>query len=232
MSVLPPAISTKRHLKPTLLQNGDRMKAVEFERLYAAMPNLKKAELLRGVVYMPSPVSLDSHGEPHSDVVSFLGFYKSLTKGLRTGDNTTLRLDEDNQPQPDAMLFIPSAFGGQSTVSSDKYMVGAPELAFEVAATSRNYDLGEKKDVYATFGVREYVVWQVEADVLEWFILRDGQFVIHEPDADQIYRSTIFPGLWLDWQALLTGDLARVLAVVQQGCATPEHAAFVERLKA
>jgi Uma2 family endonuclease len=206
------------------------MKADEFEARYTAMPYLKKAELLRGVVYMPSPVTLDQHGEPHSEIVGWLLYYRAMTRGLRSGDNTTLRLGGADQPQPDALLMIPESAGGQAAVSEDGYVTGAPELACEIAYSSGSYDLGVKKDVYAEFGVREYLVWQVESDAIEWFALRDGRYVTLDPGPDNVLRSEVFPGLWLDWQALLTGDLARVFSILQQGCATPEHQAFVQRL--
>ncbi|HKB02523.1 MAG TPA: Uma2 family endonuclease, partial [Gemmataceae bacterium] len=136
------------------LEAGDEMTAAEFERRYNAMPELKKAELLRGIVYMPSPVRLDQHGEPHSDMIGWLAMYKAFTPGVRGGDNSTVRLDEKNEPQPDILLLIPQSAGGQSTVSADGYVTGAPELVCEVASSSRSYDLGVKLGVYRDFGVR------------------------------------------------------------------------------
>ena len=230
MPTLPAPSPKPRRIVTPPLRNGDRMKAAEFEARYTAMPYLKKAELLRGVVYMPSPVTLDQHGQPHSEIVGWLLYYRAMTPGLRSGDNTTVRLGDADQPQPDALLMIPGSAGGQADVSDDGYVTGAPELVAEIAYSSASYDLGAKMEVYALFGVREYLVWQVENDAIEWFVLRDGRYVTIEPGPDNILRSEAFPGLWLDWQALLTGDLARVFAVLQQGCATPEHEAFVRRL--
>src|SRR3954462_8759538 len=176
---------------------------------------------------MLSPLTLVQHGEPHSEIVGWLLYYRAMTPGLRSGDNTTVRLGEADQPRPDALLMIPRSAGGQADVSDDDYVTGAPELVCEIAYSSGSYDLGAKMEVYAQFGVREYLVWQVENDAVEWFALRDGRYVAVDPGPDNVLRSEVFPGLWLDWQALLTGDLARVFAVLQQGCATPEHAAFV-----
>lgn len=212
------------------LEAGDEMTAAEFERRYNSMPELKKAELLRGIVYMPSPVRLDQHGEPHSDMIGWLTMYKAFTPGVRGGDNSTVRLDEKNEPQPDILLLIPQSAGGQSTVSADGYVTGAPELVCEVASSSRSYDLGVKLGVYRDFGVREYVVWRVGDDAIDWFVLRGDRYEPLSRGPDGIFRSEVFPGLWLDPAALIAGDLARVLAVVQQGAALPEHAAFVRRL--
>jgi Uma2 family endonuclease len=206
------------------------MTAAEFERRYNAMPELKKAELLRGIVYMPSPVRLTQHGEPHSDMIGWLTMYKAFTPGIRGGDNSTVRLDEKNEPQPDILLLVPSSAGGQSTVSGDGYVTGAPELVCEVASSSRSYDLGVKLGVYRDFGVREYVVWRVGDDAIDWFVLRGDRYEPLLGGPDRIYRSEVFPGLWLDSDALIAGDLARVMAVVQQGAGSPEHAAFVRRL--
>jgi Uma2 family endonuclease len=194
------------------------------------MPELKKAELLEGVVYMPSLVRLEHHGKPHLRLAGWIATYESLTPGVEAGDNTTARLNQLNEPQPDLLLFLPSSAGGQASISEDGYVTGAPEFVCEVAASSRSYDLGAKKKVYLKFGVKEYVLWQVEENGIEWFVLENGQYVSRSPDTDEIFRSTVFPGLWLDWKALLTGDAARVFAVVHQGCATPEHAELVKRL--
>ncbi len=232
MKTLATAPTPKERLVTPLLHNGDCMKANEFEARYTAMPYLKKAELLQGVVYMASPVSLLYHGQPHSEVVGWLLFYRSLTRGVLSGDNSTVRLGAKDQPQPDALLMIPPSAGGQATIQSDGFVSGAPEFACEIAYTSSSFDLGVKKEVFAKHSVREYLVWAIDARSIEWFILQDGQYVSRDPGPDDIFRSTVFPGLWLDWKALLTGDLARVFAVVQQGCATPEHQAFVERLAA
>lgn len=223
-------VRTRPKVEPPPLEAGDRMTAAEFERRFDAMPELKKAELLRGVVYMPSPVRLDHHGEPHADMVSWLGMYKAFTPGVRTGDNSTTRLDDLNEPQPDILILIPASAGGQSTVSPDDYVTGPPELVCEIASSSRSYDLGVKLDVYREFGVREYVVWRVGDDAIDWFVLRGDHYESLPPSQDGICRSEIFPGLWLDPAALIAGDMARVLAIVQQGAASPEHATFVRRL--
>jgi Uma2 family endonuclease len=212
------------------LEHGDRMKAAEFEARYSSMPELKRADLLRGEVYMPSPVRHQSHAQPHADLVTWLGVYRALTPRVELGDNGTIRLDDENEPQADVLLRIPAEAGGQSRVSTDDYLTGAPEVVCEVASSSRSYDLGVKLDVYREFGVREYVVWRVGDDAIDWFVLRGGQYVPLAPGPDVIYRSEVFPGLWLDPAALIAGDMGRVLAVVQQGAATSEHQAFVERL--
>lgn len=213
------------------LENGDRLSRVEFERRYDAMPNLKKAELIEGIVYMPSPVRLSQHGEPHSYLMGWLVVYISATPGVRVGDNTTARLDLDNEPQPDGCLLIDPEYGGQARISEDDYIEGAPELALEVASSSVSYDLHAKRNVYRRNGVKEYIVWRVLDEAIDWFVLRDGQYERLAPGDDGILRSEVFPGLWLDPAALLRHDLATVLSTVQQGVASPEHAAFVNALQ-
>ena len=230
MSKLPPKPAGGKRPPFPPLENGDRMKAAEFEARYAAMPHVKRADLLNGVVYMPSPTRYEAHAQPHIMMAAWIDNYCMFTPGLDGGDNSTLRLDDDNQPQADLCLRLPAAVGGQSTVSADDYLTGAPELVCEVAASSRSYDLGAKRDVYARFGVREYVVWQVEENGIDWFVLRDGQYVSVDPGPDNLFRSEVFPGLWLDWQALLNGDRAAVFAALQRGCSIPEHQAFAQRL--
>jgi Uma2 family endonuclease len=214
------------------LENGDRLTRAEFERRYDAMPGVKKAELIEGVVYMPSPVRLRRHGEPHAQILVWLGIYQALTKGVIAADNASARLDLDNEPQPDALLMIDPERGGQARVSEDDYIEGAPELVAEVAASSVSIDLHKKLHVYRRSGVREYVVWRVQDRKIDWFVLRDGEFILLDPVEKGHYRSTTFPGLWLDATALVAGDMAKVLDVVRQGLATPEHAKFVSDLAA
>jgi Uma2 family endonuclease len=212
------------------LEPGDRISRAEFERRYEAMPQLKKAELIEGVVYMPSPVRHRHHGHPHAWLIGWLIQYEAATPGVETGDNSTARLDLDNEPQPDGLLLIAPDRGGQARISVDDYIESAPELVVEVAASSASYDLNTKLTVYRRNGVREYLVFRVRDREVDWFVLRDGLFEPLRPTSDGILRSEVFPGLWLDVAALVRGDLPQVLAVVQQGVNTPEHAAFVAGL--
>ncbi|MDH3600278.1 MAG: Uma2 family endonuclease [Candidatus Tectomicrobia bacterium] len=212
------------------LENGDRLSRVEFESRYEAMPHVKKAELIEGVVYMPSPVRHRLHGEPHSYVMGWLVLYKASTPGVQVSDNSTVRLDLDNEPQPDAILLIDPERGGQTRLSEDGYVEGAPELVVEVASSSASYDLHAKQHVYRRNGVREYVVWRVLDQAVDWFVLREGEYERLQPGADGLLRSNVFAGLWLDPDALVQDDLATVLATVQQGAASLEHEAFVARL--
>ena len=213
-----------------VLESGDRMSRPEFERRYACMPHVKKAELIEGVVYMPSPVRLQRHATPHIQIGAWLTVYAAATPGTIPADNGTVRLDLDNEPQPDALLLIDPARGGQSHISADDYIEGAPELVAEIAASSVSIDLNAKLNAYRRNGVREYVVWRVLNRQVDWFVLRDGEYQHLAPDDRGIFRSEVFPGLWLDPAALVAGDMARVLAVLQEGIASPDHATFVARL--
>ena len=212
------------------LQAGDHLDADEFERRYDAMPEDNKAELIEGIVYMSSPVSHDQHGRPHFYTAGWLASYVGHTPGVEGGDNSTLRLDTRNRPQADLLLLIDPARGGQAK-RANGYIVGGPELLVEVSASTVSMDLNTKLEVYRRAKVREYVVWRVEDDEIDWFVLRRNRFVRLAPQ-DGILKSEIFPGLWLDPAALVRLDLARVLEVVALGIASPEHAAFVSRLGA
>jgi len=212
------------------LETGDRLSRAEFERRYNAMPLLKRAELIEGVVYVPSPVRSTRHAEPHFDLIIWLGHYKWATPGVRGADNATTRLDLDNEPQPDAVLFIDPAKGGQARISPDDYVVEAPELVAEVASSSVSYDLTDKFKVYRRNGICEYLVWRVLDRQIDWFVLREGEYVRLPLDEAGLYRSEVFPGLWLDPTALVGGDTTTVSAAIQRGLASPEHAAFVARL--
>jgi Uma2 family endonuclease len=212
------------------LEQGDHLTRAEFERRYEAMPELKKAELIEGVVYMPSPVRAEQHGEPDANLGGWLFTYKVQTPGLLTPSNSTLRLDNDNEPQPDNVLMIHPDHGGQAKLDADGYIEGAPELVAEISASSVSIDLHSKLRVYRRNGVKEYIAWRVLDRAIDWFVLRDGEYMRLVPDGDGILRSEIFPGLWLNVPALLEGKLDRVLATLQEGIASPEHQAFVARL--
>jgi Uma2 family endonuclease len=215
-------------LKLPPLENGDRLTRTEFERRYIAMPDLKKAELIEGIVYMSSPVRV-IHSQPHADLMAWLGVYRAATPGICAHDNPTVRLDADNEPQPDAVLRIER--GGRSTISDDDYVEGAPELVIEIADSSASYDLHDKLRVYRRNGVREYIVWRTQSQQIDWFYLVDGEYQPLLPDAAGIIRSRQFPGLWLTVDRLLAGDLLTVLQVLQQGIATAEHQTFVDGSK-
>jgi Uma2 family endonuclease len=214
-----------------LLENGDRLTRKEFERRYHAMPWLKKAELIEGVVFMPSPLHFEQHAEPHARIMGWLAAYWAATPGIELADNATLRLDADNEFQPDALLRLPERAGGRSRVSRDDYLEGAPELIVEVAATSASHDLHDKRKVYRRNGVREYLVWLVRDGRALWFVLEDDEYQPLQPGTDGLARSRIFPGLALNVQALLDGDLARVLADQQRCLGGEEHQRFMDFLR-
>ena len=212
------------------LENGDRLNRYEFERRYNAMLHLRKAELIEGVVYMAAALRFRSHGQPHGRIITWLGNYEAATNGVELGDNPSVRLDLDNEPQPDAVLLIQAQCGGQSRLSADDYIEGAPELVVEVAASSVSIDLGDKKRAYRRNGIKEYIVWQVLDQKLDWFSLQEGEYVPLLVDADGVIRSRVFPGLWLAVDDLLAGNMVQVLAVLQAGLIATEHIAFVQTL--
>ena len=213
------------------LEQGDHLTREEFHRRYEAMPHLRKAELIEGVVHMPSPVNFKKHGKPHFDGIGWLWNYVALTPGTLGGDNSTLKLDLKNEPQPDAFLIVAPECGGQVQFDADGYIIGAPELINEISASSASYDLHSKLEAYRRNRVKEYVVWRVLDRAIDWFILEGDQFARLPCDAG-IFRSCAFPGLWLDAPALIDGNLPKVLHIVQQGIATEEHQRFLVSLRA
>lgn len=225
-----PTYSRLHGLQTPPLENGDRLNQLEFERRYNLMPHVKKAELVEGVVYMASPLRFELHAEPHGDLIVWLGNYKVSTPSVRLGDNPTVRLDLDNEPQPDAVLLIDASAGGQSCLGEDGYIEGAPELVAEIAASSAAIDLGDKKRAYRRNGVQEYIVWQVFDQKIDWFSWQNGDYVSLLPDEDGVMRSSIFPGLWLQVAAMLEGNMPQVLAVLQMGLISVDHQAFVQQL--
>ncbi len=226
----PPVVAAPAPNAVPLLEPGDRLSRAEFERRYDAMPGLKKAELIEGVVHIPSPVRHHRHGRPHAQLIGWMVAYEAGTPGVQTADNATARLDLDNAAQPDALLLIDPARGGQARISDDDYVEYAPELVAEVASSTASFDLHTKLQVYRRSGVREYIVWRVSDRAIDWFVLREGVYAPLDPGPDGLLKSEVFLGLWLDAAALVRGDLAAVLDAVRRGLASPEHAAFAARL--
>ncbi len=216
-------------MRQPALQHGDRLGREEFERLYALRPDLKKAQLIEGVVYMPSPVSV-AHSEPHAMILGILLVYSAFTPGVRCYDNATVRLDLDNEPQPDVLLRIDPEHGGQSRVSEDGYIEGPPELVVEVAATSSSVDLHDKLRAYRRNGVREYAVWRTQERRVDWFELTGGEYRLLPPDDEGAVESRRFPGLRIAVPALLAGNLAAALDAVNRSIDSPEHRRFAARL--
>jgi Uma2 family endonuclease len=207
--------------------NGDRMTRAEFHIIYDKLSDDFRAELVGGVVYVASPLKL-RHGASHVHLGGVLVAYMARTPGTQVADNATILLGDDGEPQPDLFIRILPEFGGQSQTTDDDYVAGAPEFIVEIAASSRSIDLHAKYDDYRRYGVLEYLVVSIEDRRLHWFDLRaDLELGI---DADRVLRARTFPGLWIDSDALWAGDHAKLLATLEQGMATAEHAEFVRKL--
>jgi hypothetical protein len=227
MAANPSDISTA--LDWTDLQTGDRMTREEFHRIYVQSPKSFKAELVRGIVYVASPLKR-RHGTMHPALATLFYTYQGHTPGVETGDNTTILLGEEGEPQPDLYLRILPEFGGQSQTTRDDYVQGAPELLTEIAGSSRAIDLHDKRHDYRQYGVREYLVVILKEKTIRWFDLRADQEL--QPDADGVFRLRCFPGLWMNANALFAGDFGRLMTTLNEGLVTPEHADFVKRLAA
>jgi Uma2 family endonuclease len=207
---------------------GQRLDRATFHERYEAMPPGTKAELVGGVVYMPSPLGYE-HGERDQELGYWLGHYKARTRGVRAAHNATTQFDDYGEPQPDIQLRIPEELHGQSRIIGG-YVVGPPELIVEVSKTTRKYDLVDKKADYERAGVAEYLFVGLDPQEVRWFVRRGRRFEEMPPDAEGVYRSTVFPGLWLDCRAFFADDTEALIATLERGLATPEHAAFVARL--
>lgn len=214
------------------LENGDHLSRPEFERRYEAMPDSTRAELIEGVVYVRASPVCARHGTPHFNAISWLGIYAAETTGVIGRDNTTVRLDMKNEPQPDAFLIIDPAAGGQAIIDEDNYIAGAPELVVEIAASSASYDLHQKLAAYRRNGVKEYVTWRVLDRVIDWRVLRGADYILLAPDERGLLKSEILPGLTLDTAALIKGDMKRVGRVQRAALRTPEYKAFAAKLSA
>lgn len=196
------------------LEAGDRLTREEFHRRYCQREDLKKAELIEGVVYVPSPARFTKHGSPQGHGITWLGVYAARTPGARFAADATVFLGLSSEVQPDACLFRIEPGGPR--INSDDYIEGPPQLVFEAAASSASYDLGAKLELYRRSGVREYVAWRVLDEAIDWFRLRGQAYERVEPDGRGVVESAVFPGLRLNVPKMLAGDLAGVLAELEQ----------------
>jgi Uma2 family endonuclease len=199
--------------RPLPLESGELMHSREFLRRYERMPQVKKVELIEGIVYMGSPVSV-RHAKPDNLIQTWLGTYASLHPETEVHANVTVVLDAENTVQPDALLRRLPEHGGTTRVTDEGYLAGPPELIVEVASSSASIDLRDKRRAYCRNGVREYVVWRVADDRVDWFCLEGDEYVPQAPDAEGFQNSHAFPGLRLAVEALLAGDSRKVLAAL------------------
>lgn len=181
---------------------------------------------------MAASVRRKHHGRPHSRLVALLFEYELETPGVEAGDNSTLQFGPDDDAQADAYLLILPECGGQCRFTDDDYIAGGPELVVEVSSSSVPRDLKKKLPLYRNNSVREYVVWKTAEREILWFRLTDGEFAETSPDEGGVFRSSVFPGLWLDPAALIEGNLKQVMSVLRDGLASEEHAGFVKQLAA
>jgi Uma2 family endonuclease len=221
--------TTPRGTTSLILHEGARLKSDEFLERYSNMPELKKAELINGVAYMTPTVS-NRHGNPHADLICWLGFYRLYTPGVTCGDNVTTIFDEENTFQPDVYFRVLSQ-GTASGLTPEGYLTQPPDWIAEIATTSARLDLGPKMEVYARHGVREYLVWRTEDREIDWFVLREGEYQPLSQEENGIIRSEVFPGLWLHAEALLNRNLAQLAEGVELGCQHPSHAEFVAQIQ-
>jgi Uma2 family endonuclease len=212
------------------LENGEHLEADEFLLRYEAMPEVKKAELIQGIVYMGSPVRADQHGRPDNILQGWGALYCSATPGVECASNSTVRLGRRDVPQPDVLLQILPEFGGRSRIDQSGYIVGAPELVVEVAASSSAIDAHEKRESYLRAGALEYLLWRTRDKSIDWWHLQDGDYLPLPVDSDGIIRSKVFPGLWLNRAAILKMDRAALMRTLQDGLTSSEHSAFVQKL--
>ncbi len=198
------------------------------------MPLVKKAELVNGIVHMPSPVSLTRHAGPDFLIHGWLFAYAVATPELAGATNATVRLSAEDIPQPDSLLMIRPEYGGAARIGDDGFIEGPPELVVEIAGSSASIDLGAKLQIYHRAGVREYLVWITGEPRVEWRTWNDdsGEYDFLAAGTEGVAQSRVFPGLWLDVAALLDHDAARLLTKLKRGLASAAHRTFRKKLTA
>lgn len=221
----------KRERRPELppLTSGDRLDQPTFHARYEVMPENFRAELVGGVVYVSSPVT-NWHAVYHAQIVTWLGYYAAQTPGVEAADNGTVILDEENEPQPDGALRIVEQSGGASRIDERGYVIGPPELHVEVAYTSEAIDLHDKREQYARTGVQEYLVVLIQEQRIRGFRRRGSRFADVKISGDGIWKSSLFPGLWLSVRAMPDRDMSTVIGTLNEGISTQSHSDFLSRL--
>ena len=215
-------------IEPLLIRPGDRMPLEEFLERWDQMPELKFAELIDGVVYMPSPASR-THRNLDGLIQTVCGSYNARTLGTESGPNGTWLMTPSSAPQPDCSINILPEYGGRSTTRKG-LLAGVPEFVAEICHSSRAYDLGPKLALYLTAGVDEYLAILVEERRFEWRTLIDGSYQLLKSEAG-VFHSLVLPGLWIDSKAFWEGDSASLLDALALGLASQEHVDFVARLQ-
>jgi Uma2 family endonuclease len=209
------------------LKEGMLLSRNEFDQL----GEHRGLERLEGRLYLPpAAVRFIDHGEPQAILDTWGMTYRLRTPGVYCGASSTIRLGPDHDPEPDLVLFRDARCGGNVTIDDKGYLHGPPELVVEISASTQAKDLQTKRRIYAEAGIPEYIVWDVQASQLYWFDLVGHEYVRRVAPVDGIVHSQSFPGLWLDSNCLIAGDYAGVLATLNNGLDSPEHAAFVQKL--
>ncbi|HEY9786571.1 MAG TPA: Uma2 family endonuclease [Candidatus Obscuribacterales bacterium] len=211
------------------LYNGDHMGQKLFHRIYCQMPSDYHAELIGGIVFEPSPVSV-WHGTGQIDLGYLLKSYSMATRGTKVAAGATLILSDEDEVEPDLMLRVAQERGGASYTTRDGFIKGAPELVAEIAYSSRAIDLHMKKERYALAGVVEYIVVCLRPKKIYWFDLRSGAELI--ADKNGVFQSKVFPGLWIHEKGLLESDDELIKNTLERGLRTAQHSEFVARLTA
>ncbi len=192
------------------------------------MPNVK-AELIKGVVFIQKNRRV-SEGKASARFAVFLVTYALNMKEIESALRTSLIIDDANEYQPDVVLYVKENFGGNSYISADDYLEGSPELVVEIAASTASYDTTLKKNIYRRNGVKEYIIWRVDDEEIDWFAWEEGEYVLLEKDKNGVIESRFFGGLRLNVDAILSDDLAKVLSDLQKGLKSKKHMDFVKSL--
>lgn len=207
------------------------MSQPEFHRAYDAMPEEYRAELIGGIVFEPSPLGYP-HGKFDTRLSYLLEHYAAQTPGLQAVQGVTVILGPKDEVQPDVVLRIAPKYGGQSQNTRKRegrfYIKGAPEVVAEIAHSSAAIDLHLKKERYAVGGVKEYIVVCLKPARVHWFDL-DCQTELKTVKG--VFKSRVFPGLWIDRVGLLELDYKRSMAALNEGMASREYIEFVEALE-
>ena len=140
--------ATASHIKQLKLPPRTALEVFEM------LPEGTLAEVIDNTIYMPPSPTFE-----HQDILGDLytpinSHVKSLKLGKCVVSPMDVYLSNRYVVQPD-ILFITTANLG---IIQNGKIKGAPDLIIEILSTNRKYDIEDKKAVYETFGVKEYIV--------------------------------------------------------------------------
>jgi Uma2 family endonuclease len=145
----------------------------------------QRTELIEGIIIDMEPI-----GPWHADIVQMLAhaFEQQAHRRFSVRVQSPIDLGPESQPQPDLVLCYPRRYRDRHPGAADIFLV------IEVADTTLDFDLADKRALYSAAGIAEYWVIDVQAKKLTRFV-RNG---MEQPASGTRLSPVTFPDLEID----------------------------------